>query len=284
MPTLAAEVDEMTQLDRGAATCFGTRRTPSARWPTTWTSRSSRPSIGCGPAARRTAGSASPASASRPTSARSSPARSTRPAPAPTCSTPPGPSTATSGMVHADDVVLVLSHSGESEEIVRLLEPLRRLAAAVVAITGNAASTLRPAGRRGHRLPGRSTRPARSAWPRAPARRRCSPSATPWRSPVRPARSSPPRTSPATTRPAAWAASWPRSRTSCAAAPSCGSPRPTDTVRDVFARARHSGRRTGAVMLVDADGRLAGLFTDSDLARLFERRRDDALRPADRAR
>ena len=30
-------------------------------------------------------------------------------------------------------------------------------------------------------------------------------------------------------------------------------------------------------MLTDADGRLSGLFTDSDLARLFERRRDAAL-------
>jgi arabinose-5-phosphate isomerase len=30
-------------------------------------------------------------------------------------------------------------------------------------------------------------------------------------------------------------------------------------------------------MLVDAAGRLAGLFTDSDLARLFENRRDGAL-------
>ena len=42
------------------------------------------------------------------------------------------------------------------------------------------------------------------------------------------------------------------------------------TVRAVFASVRHSGRRTGAVMLVDAGGQLAGLFTDSDLARLFE--------------
>jgi arabinose-5-phosphate isomerase len=30
-------------------------------------------------------------------------------------------------------------------------------------------------------------------------------------------------------------------------------------------------------MLVEADGRLCGLFTDSDLARLFERRADAAL-------
>ena len=51
----------------------------------------------------------------------------------------------------------------------------------------------------------------------------------------------------------------------------------TDTVRSVFAQARHRGRRTGAVMLIDADGRLCGLFTDSDLARLIEARRDEAL-------
>jgi len=31
------------------------------------------------------------------------------------------------------------------------------------------------------------------------------------------------------------------------------------------------------VMIVAADGRLTGIFTDSDLARLFEHRHDDAL-------
>ncbi len=51
----------------------------------------------------------------------------------------------------------------------------------------------------------------------------------------------------------------------------------TDTVRAVFAKVRHTGRRTGAIMLIDAQGRLAGLFTDSDLARLFESRRDEAI-------
>ena len=49
------------------------------------------------------------------------------------------------------------------------------------------------------------------------------------------------------------------------------------TVRTVFAEVRRRGRRTGAVMLTDHDGRLCGLFTDSDLARLFEQRRDAAL-------
>src|SRR5439155_2953 len=46
------------------------------------------------------------------------------------------------GMVHSDDVILALSHSGESEEMVRLLGPLRALAAALVALTGNGQSTL----------------------------------------------------------------------------------------------------------------------------------------------
>ncbi|MBO0699938.1 MAG: SIS domain-containing protein, partial [Zavarzinella sp.] len=46
------------------------------------------------------------------------------------------------GMVHANDAVIVLSNSGESEEIVRLLKPLKRMAASVIAITGNECGTL----------------------------------------------------------------------------------------------------------------------------------------------
>ena len=50
-----------------------------------------------------------------------------------------------------------------------------------------------------------------------------------------------------------------------------------ETVREVLIRGSLPGRRTGATMLVDAEGLLAGIFTDSDLARLFERRRDQDL-------
>src|SRR3954451_21361286 len=46
------------------------------------------------------------------------------------------------GMVHANDAVVVISNSGESEEIVRLLKPLKRMAAAVLAITGKKTSPL----------------------------------------------------------------------------------------------------------------------------------------------
>jgi len=51
----------------------------------------------------------------------------------------------------------------------------------------------------------------------------------------------------------------------------------TGTVRETMVTTARDGRRTGAVMLLDVDGRLAGIFTDSDLARLLETRRDVML-------
>lgn len=56
----------------------------------------------------------------------------------------------------------------------------------------------------------------------------------------------------------------------------CRLARPEDTVRQVFARPLPS-RRTGAVMIVSTEGHLVGVFTDSDLARLFGNHQDDAL-------
>lgn len=49
------------------------------------------------------------------------------------------------------------------------------------------------------------------------------------------------------------------------------------TVRQIFVDLSVPGRRTGAIMLVDGQGKLSGIFTDSDLARLFEHRREHAL-------
>lgn len=46
------------------------------------------------------------------------------------------------GRLTADDVVLALSNSGESEEIVRLIRPVRSLGAKLVAITGDESSSL----------------------------------------------------------------------------------------------------------------------------------------------
>jgi len=46
------------------------------------------------------------------------------------------------GMVVAGDIVLAVSFSGEAEEIVRLLDPIKRLGAKLIAITGKPSSTL----------------------------------------------------------------------------------------------------------------------------------------------
>jgi KpsF/GutQ family protein len=57
----------------------------------------------------------------------------------------------------------------------------------------------------------------------------------------------------------------------------CRQARDDQTVREVIVACSKPGRRTGAIMLTDAKGRLTGLFTDSDLARIFERRDESAL-------
>jgi arabinose-5-phosphate isomerase len=180
------------------------------------------------------------------------------------------------GMIHPDDMVLLLSHSGESEEIVRLLGPLRHLALALVAMTGNRHSTL--------------ARRADVALVLGPLEEVCPLGLAPSTSTTAMiavgdalafvlttmrqfthedfARFHP-------------AGSLGRKLVKVEAVmrrgedlrlASCQA-----TVREVFGAARRRGRRTGAIMLTDGEGRFCGLFTDSDLARLFEQRRDSAL-------
>lgn len=57
----------------------------------------------------------------------------------------------------------------------------------------------------------------------------------------------------------------------------CRVARADDTVRQVLVNCTKPGRRTGAIMLTDAEGGLVGLFTDSDLAKLIEQRNEAAL-------
>ncbi|WP_020471003.1 KpsF/GutQ family sugar-phosphate isomerase [Zavarzinella formosa] len=177
------------------------------------------------------------------------------------------------GMIHSNDVMIVLSNSGESEEIVRLLKPLREMGDSVIAITGNKAGTL-----------------ALSA------------DAAIIYGPI--VESSPFGLAPSTSATVAMAIGHSLAFALCdqreftddefARYHPAGSlgfklslvekhmrrggdlrlARATASVREVFSQASHTGRRTGAVMLVDEDGKLVGLFTDSDLAKLFERRAD----------
>jgi arabinose-5-phosphate isomerase len=180
------------------------------------------------------------------------------------------------GMLHQQDVVLALSHSGESEEVVRLLPSLRQLSHGLVALTGNPQSTL--------------AKNADVAVVLGPLEEVCPLGLAPSTSttamiavgdalafalarlreftPEDFARFHP-------------AGSLGRKLLKVEQVMRTGSAlRLADanrTVREVFGQVQRQGRRTGAVMLTGADGRLCGLFTDSDLARLFEQRRDEAL-------
>ncbi len=180
------------------------------------------------------------------------------------------------GMVHPNDVALVLSHSGESEEIVRLLDPLAQLALAIIGVTGNHQGTL--------------ARRADVALVYGPIDEVC---------PLGLAPSTSTTAMTALGDALAFVLSEQRgfTREDFARFHPAGSlgrkllkveaimrrgsalrqaPCHLST-REIFSRASGRGRRTGAVMLTDAAGRLCGLFTDSDLARLFEQRRDDVL-------
>jgi arabinose-5-phosphate isomerase len=180
------------------------------------------------------------------------------------------------GMVHADDVALLLSHSGESDELVRLIGPLRKLASALVAVTGNPDGTL--------------ARCADAAVVYGPVSEACPLALAPSSSTTvmlalgdavaftllqerRFTADDFARYHPAGSLGRRLATVADVMRTG----PELRVAAATVTVREVFARVHHEGRRTGAIMLVDDAGRLAGLFTDSDLARLFETRRDASL-------
>jgi arabinose-5-phosphate isomerase len=180
------------------------------------------------------------------------------------------------GMLHPHDVVLALSHSGESEEIVRLLPSLRQLAQGLVALTSNKQSTL--------------ARQADLAIVLGPLEEVCPLGLAPSTSTTAMiavgdalafvltrlrefTREDFARFHPA--------GSLGRKLLKVEAVMRQGDElrlaQCQESVRTVFARSRRPGRRTGAVILVDAAGKLAGIFTDSDLARLFEQRRDPAL-------
>jgi arabinose-5-phosphate isomerase len=180
------------------------------------------------------------------------------------------------GMIHQDDIVLALSVSGETEEIVKLLPSLTQMAWAVVGLTSNAQSTL--------------AKSSTVALVLGPLEEVCPLGLAPSTSTTAMiavgdalafvlmrlrkfthedfARFHP-------------AGSLGRKLLKVEAVMRHGNDlriaHSNKTVREVFAQEKRLGRRTGAVMLTGEGGTLAGLFTDSDLARLFEQHRDAAF-------
>ncbi len=179
------------------------------------------------------------------------------------------------GALRADDVVLALSQSGETEEISRLLPHLASRRVAVVALTGRPDSTL--------------GRAADVVVTTGELREACALGLAPSTSTslmlalgdaLALVTSSLRQFTPED-----FAARHPGGslgrqlmlvEDAMRPLAECRLARPGDTVRAVFARPLPA-RRTGAVMILDDAGTLAGLFTDSDLARIFERRDDASL-------
>ena len=186
------------------------------------------------------------------------------------------------GRVQSNDVTLILSLSGETEEVVRLLPSLKEIGAPVVAITGSAKSTLGRAASAVIELgPIEEACPLQLA-PSTSARPRCWPWATRWPLAVSRLRRFS-REDFARFHPAgnlgfqlSKADQHMRPLAQCRVA---GQRR---TVREVLVGASVPGRRSGATMLVNEGGILSGIFTDSDLARLFEQHRDRGFGPRDR--
>lgn len=180
------------------------------------------------------------------------------------------------GRIHRDDLVLALSFSGETEEIVRLLPSLADMQTQIIAITGNSDSSL--------------AQSAEVVLDLGPLREACPHGLAPSTStaammalgdalalvlsrmrqfgPEDFARFHP---GGSLGRKLAKVEDVMRPLAECRVASE------SHSIRDVFVMASRPGRRTGAIILTDQDGRLTGIFTDSDLAKLLETKRDAAL-------
>jgi arabinose-5-phosphate isomerase len=180
------------------------------------------------------------------------------------------------GRIRADDIVIALSQSGETEEVVRLLPALRRLGAVVVAITERSGSSLG----RGSDLC-IALGPVEEACPLGLA-----PSASTTAmmavgdalallvSRLRDFRAE----DFALYHPAgSLGRKLARVDDVMRTGRQLRRARPSQSVREVLVARGGPRRRSGAVLVEDVEGGLLGIFTDSDLARLFEQRREADL-------
>ncbi|MCA9245703.1 MAG: KpsF/GutQ family sugar-phosphate isomerase [Planctomycetales bacterium] len=180
------------------------------------------------------------------------------------------------GKIHRDDLLLILSQSGETEEVVRMLPTIVQLGAQILAITASRRSTL--------------GRAARVVLPLGTLDEVCSLGLAPSTSTTAMLALGDALALVASRLRNFRAEDFARfhpggslgrklSKVEQHMRPlaECRVTNQGDTVRQVLVSCAKPGRRSGAIMLTDDDGRLTGIFTDSDLARLFEGRREDAI-------
>lgn len=180
------------------------------------------------------------------------------------------------GRIRADDVVLALSQSGETEEVLRLIPALRRLGATLVAVTERAGSSLGQAADLCIVLG-----PIEEACPLGLAPSASTTALMAVGDALALLVSRLREFSPEDFALYHPAGSLGRKLTRVEDVMRTGNQirraRVDETVREVFIRLAGPRRRSGAVLVEDEETRLLGIFTDSDLARLFEKRREADL-------
>ncbi len=180
------------------------------------------------------------------------------------------------GRVHADDVVLALSQSGETSEVLQLLPALKQFGVKLIAMTASAKSTL--------------GRAADVVLPLGRLEEACPLGLAPSTSTTVMLALGDALALVVSRQRGFKAEDFARFHPGGALGvklsavddhmrllSECRTAGANQTIREVLVKGMRPGRRSGAIMLVDAAGRLVGLFTDSDLARLVERRNDAAL-------
>ena len=174
------------------------------------------------------------------------------------------------GRVRSDDCIIMFSQSGETEEIVRLLGPLKDMNVPIIAITGNRNSTLAR-----HSTIVLDLHSPREACPMGLAPSTSTTMMLAMGDALALVLSKARHFSErdfARNHPAG-ALGKQLSRVEAIMRPldQCRVASEKLTIRRVFIELSRPGRRTGAIMLVNSNKQLCGVFTDSDLARLFER-------------
>ena len=180
------------------------------------------------------------------------------------------------GKIKPGDVVLVFSQSGETDEITRILPSLRSLRTSIIAVTATERSTLAqyaeivlPIGRvdeadRNGLAPSTSTSlmiAMGDALALTVSERRG----------FRAEHFAKLHPGGALGRKLSLVDEHMRTVERCRIAPD------SETIREVFTRHSITGRRSGAILLTCPAGQLTGIFTDSDLAKLFEQRLEHFL-------
>jgi len=180
------------------------------------------------------------------------------------------------GRIRADDVVIALSQSGETEEVLRLIPALRRLKASLVAITERATSSLGQAAELCIALG-----PIEEACPLGLAPSASTTALMAVGDALALLVSRMREFSPEDFALFHPAGSLGRKLTRVEDVMRTGKQlrraHVDETIRQVFIRLAGPRRRSGAVLIEDDECHLLGIFTDSDLARLFERRREADL-------